>query len=66
MAVGQNRVTPKWLALASGNMDQNLRSDSWWFIWTHTKILFFKDMWNSWGKNNTPILQPPSFRALVS
>ena len=30
MAVGKNRVTPKWLALG-GNMDQNLRSDSWCF-----------------------------------
>ena len=26
-----NRVTPKWVALVSGNMDQNLRSNSWWF-----------------------------------
>ena len=23
--------TPKWVALVSGNMDQNLRSISWWF-----------------------------------
>ena len=29
--VVKNRVTPKWLALVSGNMDQNLWSDSWWF-----------------------------------
>ena len=31
MAVVKNMVTPKWLALVSGNMDQNLRSNSWWF-----------------------------------
>ena len=31
LAVGQNRVTPKWLALVSGSMAQNLRSDSSWF-----------------------------------
>ena len=28
----------KWLALASGNMNQNLRSNSWWFTLTHSQI----------------------------
>ena len=26
----KNRVTPKFVALANGNMDSNLRSNSWW------------------------------------
>ena len=28
----KNRVTPKWVALVNGNMDQNPQSNSWWFI----------------------------------
>ena len=30
--VVKNRVTPKWGALLSGNMDQNLWSNSWWYL----------------------------------
>ena len=38
VAVGvKNRVTPKWVALVSGHMDQNLRSPGD-FILTHTHI----------------------------
>ena len=34
----KNRVTPKWLALVSGNMDQNLWSDSWFNFDNHTHM----------------------------
>ena len=36
--MGQNRVTPKWVALVSGNVDQNLRSPGG-LILTHTQRL---------------------------
>ena len=37
--VVKNSVTPKWVALVSGTMEQNLRSISCWFkILTHTQV----------------------------
>ena len=33
--VKNNRATPKWVALTNGNMDYNLRSDSWRLDHTH-------------------------------
>ena len=41
---------PKWLALVSGNMDQNMRSNSWWFN-------FDKHPYGGWKKSCMTFVQ---------